>query len=120
LKWSPLSDLVNATLFPREFTSVLWLEILLQSDQTSFSVTQAIAEIRSSPQSKFLECPATGRPYEISAANEKWLNKEKFTDQLAIWCRESHAERKYNAIKFEGGGISLTQKQLPPAKGLTE
>ena len=104
----------------RSTLKVLWLEILLKTDQTNFTVTQAMAEIRSSPQSKFLECPATGRPYEISAANEKWLNKEKFTDQLAIWCRESHAERKYNAIKFEGGGISLTQKLLPPAKSLTE
>jgi len=93
---------------------------LLKADQTNFTVTQAIAEIRSSPQSKFLECPATGRPYEISAANEKWVNKEKFTDQLAIWCRESHAERKYNAMRFGGGLIPLTEKQLPPTNGLTE
>jgi len=98
----------------------LWLEILLQADQTNFTMTQAIAEIHSSPQSKLLECPATGRPYELNAASEKWLNKKKFADELAIWCRESHAERKYDAIKFRGHGVSLTKKQLPSAKGLTE
>jgi len=104
----------------RSSLKVLWLEILMQADQTNFTVTQAIAEIRGSPQRKFLECPATGKPYELNAAREKWLNNEKFADELAIWCRESHAERKYNAMKFRGYWVSLTEKQLPPAKGLTE
>ena len=101
---------------------VLWLEILLLADQTNFTVTQAIAEIRSSPQSKFfiLECPATGKPYEINPASEKWLSRDRFADELAIWCRESHAERKCNAINFRGHRVRLAEKQLPPTKGLTE
>lgn len=104
----------------RSSLKVLWLEILLKADQTNFTVTQAIAEIRSSPQSNLLECPATGRPYELNDASEKWLNKEKFGDELAIWCRDSHAEGKYDAMKCRGHGVSLTKKQLPPTKGLTE
>ena len=96
------------------------MEILLQADDTNFSVTQAIARIRGGAESKLLKCTATGKPYEINAATQNWQNEEKFADELAIWCRESHAERKYNAIRFGGGFVPLPQKQLPSAKGLTE
>jgi len=99
---------------------VLRIEVLMQTDQTNFSVAQAIAQIRSGPQSKLLQCPATGRPYEINVADEKWLNGDGFADELAIWCRESHAERKCNAINFRGYWVRLTEKQLPPTKGLME
>src|SRR5688572_10246469 len=90
---------------------VLRTAILLQADETNFSVTQAIAQIRSSPDRKFLECAATGRPYEINAAAAQWSNRDRFAGELAIWCREPHAERKYNAINFRGESRPLVGRQ---------